>query len=83
MKQLSLVLLLAVSPLIGQSLYLDLSGEWRMLAEEDRSAFAEPGFDVNKWSKYVLPSGPETPPCAYGGPCSFPMALTLGVRRSR
>ena len=44
MKQLSLVLLLAVSPLIGQSLYLDLSGEWR-ISDCDDASFASQDCD--------------------------------------
>ena len=56
MKQLSLVLLLAVSPLIGQSLYLDVSGEWR-IRDCDDSSFASQDCDDSSAQVTLLSDG--------------------------
>jgi phosphoserine phosphatase RsbU/P len=43
------------------ALWIDLSGEWRMLAGRDRPEFASPDFDDSQWRPFVLPSNQTLP----------------------
>jgi len=56
-------LLLASAAATAQNaLWIDLSGEWRALAAQDRPEFAATDFDDSKWKPYLLPSDAEDLP---------------------
>ena len=62
MKRLAGILWLAsATGAFGQNaLRLDLSGDWRWIAE-DRQEFADAAFDDSRWRTFYLPRGFQVP----------------------
>ena len=56
MRLIILSALLLAPGLAQNALWVDLSGEWRVTAE-DQPEFARPDFDDSKWGKRTLPTG--------------------------
>ena len=89
MNKLILVLCLTTGLATAQNaLWIDLSGEWRMLEGEDNPEFADPAYDDSKWSSYKLPAGSNRPPAQMwlrrtavlpDGTDKTKLALTLGT----
>jgi len=57
MKRILLALLLASLTKAQNALWIDLSGDWRVLLNQDRPEFASPDFDDSAWSTLRLPVG--------------------------
>ena len=54
MRRLIVLFLLAASARAQTALWIDLSGEWRMSAD-DRPEYAQPDFDDSGWKTVRLP----------------------------
>ncbi|HLK65736.1 MAG TPA: PP2C family protein-serine/threonine phosphatase [Bryobacteraceae bacterium] len=66
MKRIASTLLLALflvpSAALGQNaLWIDLSGDWRILVNQDQPEFASPDFDDSAWPTVGLPAGERFP----------------------
>ena len=86
-RSLALTFLLSISALAQNPLYLDLSGEWRMM-QGDQPDFARPDFDDTRWPAMQLPRR-QLPPFGFAwlrrqvelpsGTDTSQLSLTLGM----